>query len=212
MFGFDDLLISTVSGLVGSIANAVMTYKTKKLELEEKKLSNQHELAMEVAMRETSIAEANAEIMKISEEYEGKTNVEEVRGKAQALKDATKELFHDNWMKFLMERTGKSIYFTAPIGVMIMLLFALMDIWVKAIRPAATSMFLVVWWYIIVEVYGPGLSAGVVGMSAAEINTAIDMKMMIFKAFVYFSVTIISFWFFDRQLQKLTIKSLEKNS
>ena len=194
-----------ITGLIGSIANAITTYKMKKLELERDKLKFQHEIELIKAEAEAAKIEAEANIKVTEAIVEGEEKKIEAQAFLESQKQERQKLFVESYMDKLFSVEGNLSYLTISLAVLLSFLFGLCDVVRKLTRPIITFSSLGVSTWLAYYAYNLVRASGQVdGTILADIyRTALF-------AIVYIATMSASWWFSDRQAAKMISRLLNQ--
>jgi hypothetical protein len=193
-----ETILGGVTGLIGNIVGGIFKYKTAKLDMEIKKTQNAHEVAMVKAETQAMVMEAKANIAVTRAQVEGAVELADANVYLQSQREGNKNLFSNKWIDKLLGVQGKARFICFPAGVLIAVLFGLVDFLKGLMRPSLTAYLValttwVTWmaWQII--------NADGVGMDLA---TAKELFGNVTSIVVYLTVSCVTWWFGDRRMAK----------
>ena len=193
-----ETILGGVTGLIGNIVGGIFKYKTAKLDMETKKLQNDHEIAMVKAETQAMIMEAKANIAITRAQVEGEVELADANVYLQSQKEGNKNLFSNKWIDKLLSVEGYARYICFPAGVLVAVLFGLVDFLKGLMRPSLTAYLValstwITWmaWQII--------NTDGVGM---DLETAKEIFGNVTSIVVYLTVSCVTWWFGDRRMAK----------
>jgi len=195
-----------ITGLIGSIANAITTYKMKKLELERDKLKFQHEIEVIKAEAEAAKIEAEANIKVTEAVVEGEEKKIEAQAFLESQKQEKQKLFSESYMDKLFSVEGKLLYLTIPIAVFLSFLFGLCDVVRKLTRPTITFFSLGVSTWLAYYAYTLVRTSEMVSG-----NILVEVYRTAIISIVYIATMSASWWFADRQAGRMIQKIMNNN-
>lgn len=183
-----------VTGLVGPIAKGVVALKQQKAQFE-------HDEKMVELTTQATIAEAQAAIQKVETITEGQVKVAEVGALTEAVKAADRPIFNEVYMKYLIKagRFGQIVAGLVAFGL------ACVDMLRQAIRPVVTVYMIGASTWVTVLAYQVLQAVD----KAIEPSFAQDLFKMAVYTVVYLTVTVVNFWFVNREkgmLEKIAKK------
>lgn len=191
-------LLGTITGILGNAVGGYFKYKEKKLLIEETKMKNAHEIAMIKAETDAMIMEAKANIKITEAQVEGAISLKDADAFIAAQKEGNKSLFSNKWIDALMKVEGWWRILTLPLSSFIAFLFGFVDFLRGFIRPGLT-------------IYLCGATTWITWMAwkimqANNISLTAIQATQIFQdttsVVLYLTVSAITFWFGDRQMNK----------
>lgn len=189
-----DLLATTgfgaLTGIIGNVATGITNYKMQKVK-------NNHELNMVKAETEAMIEETKANIQISKVETEGKIEIAEAEIFKESVKSSQKNLFNESYMGKLFERG-----WTAPIGMIIAMLFGLIDILKASCRPVLTYYLIGATTWVTYLAYGLIVETG----QPLSIQEAYSLFDQITSTVIYLTVSSVTWWFGDRSTKKFIKK------
>lgn len=191
-------ILGTVTGIVGSGINGIFKIKDKKLQLEEKKLDQSHEIAMSRIDMEMRQKEAEHQIVLTETQIAGE--LEKTSGETflESIKIGNKQNISSEALMMMMKGNGVTKFF----GYLLAFLLGLIDVVRTGIRPAVTIVMMIVTGYITNSYIE-------VAMMDVELITAAQITMII-NAIFYLTFTILGWWFGERGLGKAIGKIFNK--
>lgn len=202
-------ILGTITGILGNAVGGFFKYKERKLHIESQKIQNSHELAMVKAETDAMIAEAKANIRITEAQTEGEVEKKEIDAFIEAQKQEGKNLFSNKWIDGLMKVEGWWRIITLPLASLIAVLFGIVDVIRKLIRPTLT-------------IYLAGVSTWVTWMAweimklngvTLTATQATTIFLSTTEIVLYLFVSATTFWFGDRQMNKyiMSLKGVENN-
>lgn len=199
---FSGGIFGSITGLIGSIATAWMNLKMKRLDLETKKVNNEHKEKMVSLQADAAVKEIEAGIRASEVEVAGDIAKGELAAYIETIKDQSRSLFQESYMKYLSKgKFGKIIAGLSAFS------FAGVDVMKATVRPIATyySLGCATW-----------VSAKVLTVISLETylrsNPTIAAELLrdIVGFIFYMAMTAFSWWFVDRRLAKYATKFLDR--
>lgn len=197
-----DVLLGGVTGLLGTVWSSYNNRKIKELDLEDKRLARAHELDMVRADTEAMKAEAEASIQVTAAQVEGAVTLEEVKAYKTSQKTGNANVFLESFMERMFSTTGWIAYLAHPVGVLICLLFGMVDTIKGLARPVITIYLLGVSTWITVQAWTLLDSMG----GAITPVQATNLVSKAIFVLLYLTVTAVTWWFGDR----MTAKGMER--
>lgn len=197
-----DVLLGGITGLIGTIWSSYNQRKIKELENEDKKAERSHELAMVEAESQAMLAEAEANIKVTTAQVEGAVNLEEVKAFTASQRTGNVNVFLESFMERIFSAQGWVAYVAQPVGVLICLLFGLVDTLKGLARPGITAYLLGVSTWITVQAWNI-LDALKSPISPFQAETIL---LNVVTTVLYLTVTAVTWWFGDR----MTAKGMER--
>lgn len=202
----ETLLSGGLTGLIGTIWGGILKLKHKKLEIEERDKQRQHDLAMVAAETDAMIKEAEAEIRTVEARVAGSIELAETQAFTQSLEAGRVRVFDAAYMDKLFTAEGWVRLFAIPAGVLLAVLFGLVDFVKEMARPGITAYLLGIstWitiqaWDLLGRINGDAITAA---MAIAIVSDAINVVL-------YLTVTAATWWFGDRMAAKGMAKDLK---
>jgi len=194
-------ILGAFTGFVGNIINLYSTFKMQKLKFE-------HEEVMFDKTTEASIAEAKANMEIIRTETKGKIDLSEMDAFKESIKSDNANLFDKSYMQYIVK--SKWLGWIAPV---IGLLFAIMDVIKRSVRPFLTyylvgvSTWLTILCFKILEALNGGLPI-------EDVKNWVGAAIF---SILYMTVTCVTWHFGDRRAAKFLNrmfgwKEAEKNN
>jgi len=193
-----DVLLGGITGLIGTIWSGYNQRKVKALEIEDKKAARAHELAMVGAESQAMLAEAEANIKVTTAQVEGVVALEEVKAFTTSQRTGNANVFLESFMERMFSAQGWVAYLAQPVGVLICLLFGLVDTLKGLARPGITAYLLGVSTWVTVQAWRV-LDAQGVTLSPAQAET---LLAQVIGTVLYLTVTAVTWWFGDRMTAK----------
>lgn len=202
-------LIGTLTGILGNAVGAFFKYKNAKLSMETVKLNNEHEVKMVAAKTEAMIAQAKANIKVAQATVEGEIEKKDADVAIEAQKQGNQIAFNNKWIDGLLKVEGWWRIITLPLASLIAVLFGLVDFIRGLVRPALTVYLCGVTSYITYMAWKIMNMNGVALTSAQAVAIFNDVTSIA----LYLTVSCITFWFGDRQMNKyiMTLKGVDTN-
>jgi hypothetical protein len=197
-----DVLLGGITGLIGTIWSGYNQRKVKELENEDKKAERAHELAMVGAESQAMLAEAEANIKVTTAQVEGAVALEEVKAFTASQRTGNANVFLESFMERMFSAQGWVAYLAQPVGVLICLLFGLVDTLKGLARPGITAYLLGVSTWVTIQAWRV-LDAQGVTLSPAQAETLLSQ---VIGTVLYLTVTAVTWWFGDR----MTAKGMER--
>jgi len=200
-------VFGVLSGLVGGIVTSVTNFKMKKLDMEVTKMNNANKIEMAKLATAQLLAEANANIQIARETTKGRVEELEADAYVKGQEGATAPMFHQAYMKYLMEIAHSGKWYSCVAGFtvyLIALMFAFTDNLKGSARPVLTYYTMGLATYITVIAYDIANKAG---MSVSP-KQAMEIVMLATQTILYLAVTSYAWWFTDRRAAKFMAKSL----
>jgi hypothetical protein len=195
-------ILSSLLGIGGSIATNVMTYKTKKLELKEKEIDHKFELDRMQKESDLTIKEIDANI-KVSEvEFAGKADLTDAQAFVASQNKDNKNLMEKDYFNKLFEIKGKMAFIAQPVALLLIVLFGLVDVVRKGLRPAITIALFCFTSWIALKTYI--LDTTILAKSAPA------LFMIIVETILQLMVISLSWWFSSRELGKKLTSTISK--
>lgn len=183
-----------VTGLVGPIAKGIVSLKQQKLQFE-------HDENMVKLTTQATIEEAKAAIQKTETITEGQVKIAETGALTEALKAADRPIFNEMYMKYLVQsgKLGQILVSLIAFGL------ACVDMFRQSIRPSVTVYMIAMstWITILAYTIVNAVEGGITATFAQDI-----FKMTVYTV-VYLTVTVVNFWFVNREkglLEKISNK------
>jgi len=203
-----EALLGGLTGLVSSLATGYMNIKMKKLDMEQKKLDQNHELARIDAESKAMILEKEQEIKIINTEYEGKESIED----AQIYKEGQKLIFKNqnriyNTVDKLIDSTGSFSFVFKFLGGILAFFLGIIEIFQKSIRPGLTIFYTLSSVYICytcINLIGQNddILVAISSMDQASKSIILERAYSIINQFIsaiiYLTISVVTFWFSDR--------------
>lgn len=202
-------LLGTLTGILGNAIGAFFKFKQAKLDIENTKLKNAHEVEMIKAQTEAMVTEAKANIKITQAQVEGAIEIEDSKAFLEAQKQGNKNLFDNKWVDGLLKTEGWWKIITLPLASIISFLFGMVDFIRGLVRPAltiylcgATSYITYMAWEIM-NMNGMALTATQATAIFSDVTSVV----------LYLTVSAVTFWFGDRQMSKsiMQLKGVKNN-
>jgi hypothetical protein len=197
-----DVLLGGVTGLIGTIWSGYNQRKIKELDIEDRRAERLHDLEMVRAETEAMRAEAEASIQVTQAQVEGAVALEDARNYGITQKAANTNVFLESFMERMFSATGWAAYFAQPAGVLVCLLFGLVDTVKGLARPCITVYLLGVSTWITVQAWTVVDQLG----STISAVQALQMLSGVMSTVLYLTVSAVTWWFGDR----MTAKGLQR--
>lgn len=193
-----ETILGGVTGLIGNIVGGIFKYKTAKLDMETKKLQNSHEIAMVKAETQAMVMEAKANIAVTRAQIEGAVELADANVYLQSQKEGNKNLFSNKWIDKLLTVEGKARFICFPAGVLIAVLFGLVDFLKGLMRPTLTAYLVALTTWVTYMAWQIINTDGV----AMDLATAKELFGNVTSIVVYLTVSCVTWWFGDRRMAK----------
>lgn len=180
-------------GVIGNMITSFVNYKMKGQEMS-------HDIQKMKLEKEIMLAEKEANIQVARAETEGKIAIAEV----EALKESYKEAFKPSLESATLNRLLSSKW-TAWAGTLISFLFAIADFMTKMARPAITYYLIGASSWVTMLVYQVLVASDQKVITASK---AADLFDAIVTTMLFLTVSVVSWWFCDRQTSKFMDKHL----
>jgi hypothetical protein len=191
-------LLGTVMGIAGSAVTGIFKYKEKKLDIENTKINNTHEIAKIKAESEAMIEEAKANIKVTQSKVEGEIELKDIDAFIESQKQGNQSLFSNKWVDALLQVEGKWRIITYPIASAIAILFGFVDFLRGMIRPSMTIYLCGVTTYITWMAWEIMQKQGI----SIPANDAVTIFKDTTSVVLFMTTSIVSWWFGDRRLSK----------
>lgn len=197
-----DIILGSVTGLLGNLVTGFLKYKNQKMEFEHE----QKMVALETAaMKE----EAKMQIAVTKAEVEGEVELADAKAYMESLKSDQKSAFHEKWIDRLFDVQGKfGRFFAIPVAVFISFGFAFVEWLRKFMRPA-------------LSIYLTGMSTVITLMAWKIIKThgletmtpeqAQNIFTDVTSVIIYLTVSCVTWYFGDRQMSKAIVNMKKGN-
>jgi hypothetical protein len=193
-----ETILGGVTGLIGNIVGGVFKYKTAKLDMETKKLMNEHQVNMVKAETAAMIEEAKANIAITRAQVEGEVELADANVYLQAQKEGNKNYFSNKWIDALLSVQGKWRILTFPAGIVIATLFGFVDFLKGLMRPTLTAYLVAMSTWIIWMAWQIMNTNGVTMDTITATGIFSDVTSIV----VYLTVSCVTWWFGDRRMAK----------
>jgi len=202
-------LIGTLTGILGNAVGAWFKYKNAKLNLETAKMNNEHELQMISAKTNAMIAQAKANIKITQATVEGEIEKQNTQVAIEAQKQGNQIAFNNKWIDGLLKINGWWRIITLPLASLIAMLFGIVDFIRGLVRPALTVYLCGVTSYITYMAWKI-MNMNNLALTSIQATTIFNDVTSIV---LYLTVSCITFWFGDRQMNKyiMTMKGVDTN-
>jgi hypothetical protein len=197
-----ETLIGTICGFIGTGITAYTNYKMKQMEIEEGKAKRQHELDMVKAESEARIAEVQANIQVAQVQTEGAVLLEEARAFTESQKQGNRKIFDSEWVTALLGRQDGWRFLTIPLASLICAIFGLSDAVQALMRPLLTLYCCGIATWVTWRAWEIMQTVGISSFTAQQAMSTWDQSTGV--AYTL-SVTLITWWFGDRQFAKNSI-------
>lgn len=206
MFPYEAIL-GGITGIVGSVTTGLMNNKMKKMDIEQSKLDNDHELMIVDLESKAMVLEKDAEIQVISTEYDGKEGLID----ADAYKETQKNLNKDDskiytTIENMMKYDGVFGMVSKFVGMILLTLLSITEVARKAIRPGLTIFYTITSSYICFTCFVILNERGD-AISSEKLYIILDQCV---SAIIYLTITIVVYWFSDRSAGKFIQDQLSK--
>lgn len=197
-----ELIFGGLTGLLGTVWSSYNQRKLKELDLKDRVAGRQHDLAMMQAETEAMRAEADANIQITQAQVAGETQLQEVRAYTESQRYGNTSVFAESFMQRMFSTTGWIAWIAQPLGVLICLLFGLVDTVKGIARPCITAYLLGVSTWVTMQAWKlmEHVSSPLTAMQASGILTDV------IKTVLFLTVSAVTWWFGDR----MTAKGLDK--
>jgi hypothetical protein len=201
-----ETILGAASGIIGNVVGQFFKTKQAQIDLEGKKITNAHELAMVKAQTDSMIAENNANIKLEQTKVEGAIDLSDAQAYVKVQENSNKSSFDNKWIESLLSIQGNWKYITVPIACLIAVLFGVVDFLKELIRPSLT-------------IYLCGASTWITYMSWKIMNMngvvissaqAVALFSEITSTIIYLTVSCVTWYYGDRRMSKTIIESMEK--
>lgn len=196
------MLISTIlgaiTGLLGNVVGGWLKLKNSKLEIENTKIKNQHELDMVKAESDAMILEAKSNIKIEQAKVEGAIEIEDSKAYMQSQKEGNKNLFSNKWIDALLKIEGKWKIITVPIACIVATMFGAVDFLRMLIRPI-TTIYLCVCTTWITWMAWEIMQKNQVSLSSIQ---AVTIFSEVTNTVIYLTVSCLLWWYGDRRMEK----------
>jgi hypothetical protein len=169
-----------LSGVFGAGVTAYFKIKQQKIELENRKLDNEHELAM----ADKHLAQQQAETDGAVKIEEARADIEETKAEGKALAQSFKMASKNLFDKSYMEKLPPWIQGAIAMG------FAAMDLLKASVRPITTYILLWATLFISYKTYQESPEAFVASAT------------LLVETIIYLTVTCLTWWYCDRRMGK----------
>lgn len=191
-----------ITGLIGSVITTIGNHKMKKLEIEGKKIDNEHALKMVAAETEAMIAETNAKIEIQKEQTRGEVEKAEIDAFSKSLETLKVSSFKESYMEKL-EQSGK---WGKRAIVWISLAMAAIDVLKGTMRPALT------YFLVATTTWNTYMAYGILMKFKESITQqwAQTLYQTVVITTVYLTVSCVTWWFCDRRMAKFLATHISK--
>ncbi len=193
-----EIIFGGLTGLIGTIWNSYNNRKIKELDIKDKEAARAHDLKMVEAETQAMIEESKASIRITSAKVEGTIELEEVKAYGTAQRVGNKNVFASVFMEKLFQATGPVAWVAHPVGVLVCLLFGIVDTVKGLARPAITVYLLAVSTWVTMKAWELAQQIQY-QFSAME---AIGLLSSILSTVLYLTTTSVTWWFGDRMVAK----------
>lgn len=195
-----------LTGLIGTFITGITNLKLKRLDLEDKKDQRAHEVGMVTAESNAMIAESQAQVQVTSAQVAGEVALAETKAFTASLESGKKSIFDPTFMDRLFGVEGWLSYVAVPAGILLSMLFGVVEFCKEIARPGITAYLLGIstWitikaWDLLERMQGEGLTAA---MAVGIVSDAVNVVL-------YLTVTAATWWFGDRQASKAMARNLK---
>lgn len=193
-----DVLLGGLTGLIGTIWSSYNQRKIKELDNEDKKAQRAHEVAMVEAESQATLAETKANIAVTEAQVSGAVELEGVKAFRVSQRVGNESAFLESFMDRIFSATGWVAYLAHPVGILICLLFGLVDTLKGLARPCITAYLLAVSTWVTVQAWRV-LDALSDPISAIQAETIL---LSVVRTVLYLTVAAVTWWFGDRMTAK----------
>jgi hypothetical protein len=193
-----EMITGGLTGLIGTIFNAINQRKIKELDLKETEMENAHELAMIKAQSEAVIEEAKARISITEATIEGEIQKQDAEGFQTSLVIGNKDVFEKEYMEKLFKMEGWLRYITVPLGAFLCILFGFVDVLRSLMRPVLTGYSVGVVTWLAME----GLKILSETDTKVSITDAVQLYKTVQDIALFLASMSFTWWFGDRMTDK----------
>jgi hypothetical protein len=195
-------LLGGLTGLIGNVISAIMTYKTQKLK-------NEHDQAMLRLETAAMRAEAEANIRITQAQIEGAVEIADSQAYMASIHHGNKPMLDEKWVDKLLSVEGKWRVITIPVACLVAILFGFVD-WLRGfMRPALTLYLTILTTVITWMAWDVMQKHGIGALTAAQAVAVFDQVVTIV---IYLTVSCVTWWFGDRRMAKFLSRLHMKNN
>jgi hypothetical protein len=187
-----DVLLGGVTGLIGNAFTTWFKYKNAKMEYE-------HKEKMVSLETQAMLEEAKANIQITKSKIEGEVELADSAAYKESQKAGQEKFFGDRWVDSMLNSTGGMSYFLKPIGVILALIFALVDVLRGLMRPTLTAYLVGMSTYI---TYLAWMVMEKQGLNAITGTQALELFQTVTSTIIFLAVSSVTWWFGDRTMNK----------
>uniref|UniRef100_A0A6M3KI70 Uncharacterized protein n=1 Tax=viral metagenome TaxID=1070528 RepID=A0A6M3KI70_9ZZZZ len=195
------------TGVFGSLISNVFNYfKEKQLHKQKLELLVQARADREIDHR-FALEEADKNMQIRKAEIEGAIDLKEAEGFIKSQEGINTLLLKASIMERMLDNKGKMRWATIPIGLLIALLFGMVDFVKHMMRPGLTLFLIIMFANVLRKALAILENANYVWAP----DQAVEIVMIAVNASTLLTVTAVSWWFCDRQISKFVMRKMGAN-